>query len=95
MMKTLHIFTLIFLKISGTTAALQHLQMSHPEGAYIQRLLLQETTQMNKKTILITLKAICIMHLMTMMLSQAKIFFNSTVIHKETLIQNTSAFVVM
>jgi len=35
------------------------------------------------------------MHLMTMVLGQASIFLNSTVIHKETLIQNTWAFVVM
>jgi hypothetical protein len=35
------------------------------------------------------------MHLMTMVLGQASVFFNSTVIHKETLIQNTWAFVVM
>lgn len=35
------------------------------------------------------------MHLMTMVLGQASIFFTSTVIHKETLIQNTWAFAVM
>lgn len=35
------------------------------------------------------------MHLMKMVLGQASIFFNSTVIHDEILIQNTWAFVVM
>jgi hypothetical protein len=94
-MKTFHIVTLIFLKMSGTVAALQHLQTNHPDAAYVRRLPLQEITQMNKKNILITLKAICTIHLMTMALGQASIFFNSTVIHKETLIQNTWAFVVM
>jgi len=87
--KTFRIFTLIFLKISGTDAALWHLQTNHPDAAYVRRLPLQEITQMNKENILITLKVICTMHLMTMVLGQASIFFNSTVIHKETLIQNT------
>jgi hypothetical protein len=76
-------------------AALQHLQMSHPYAAYVQRLPLQEKNTNEQKSILITLKAICTMPLTTMVLGQASIFFNSTVIHKETLIQNTCAFVVM
>lgn len=49
LMKTFHIFTLIFLKISGTAAALQHLQTNHPDAAYVRRLPLQEITQMKKK----------------------------------------------
>jgi hypothetical protein len=38
-----------FSQIFWVAAALQHLQTSHPD-AYVQRLLLQEITQMNKKT---------------------------------------------
>lgn len=49
LMKTFHIFTFIFFKISRMAATLQHLQMSHPDAAYVQRLPLQEITQMNKK----------------------------------------------
>ena len=55
----------------------------------------RNNTNEQKKNHLITLKAICTMHIMTMVLGQASVFFNSTVIHKETSIQNTWAFVVM
>lgn len=49
LIKTFHIFTFIFFKISRMAATLQHLQTSHPDAAYVQRLPLQEITQMNKK----------------------------------------------